>query len=162
VNPNQLVSSYEQEIAEIAGRAEEARERIKNLVSSVSSPDEAVTVRVSGGGALEGISFGDRADQVPKERLAAEIMAAVRRAQAQASQQVIAIMGELVGEDSDAMRFVREQIPDAEEPESDFAESYPGQQAMEDEPPAEPEQPRRRAAAVDDDDDYGLDSPLSR
>jgi DNA-binding protein YbaB len=166
MNPNQLVDSYQQEIAELAGRAEEARDRIKSLVGEASSPDGAVTVTVNGGGALQGISFGARADQLPKERLAAEIMAAVRRAQARASQQVLAIMGDLVGEDSAAMRFVEEQIPGAAEPEDEFVESYPGQQAQEEEPAPEPAPPprpvARRPAVADDDDDYGLDSPLNR
>jgi DNA-binding protein YbaB len=174
VDPNQIVASYEQEIAGIAARAEEAKEKIKNLNGTASSPDGAVTVTVNGGGALQNISFGREADDLPRAQLAAAIMTTARKAQAQASQQILAIMGPLVGEDSDAMRFVKEQIPSPEEPEDDDgyappADTYPGQQALEDEPapapppPAAPQPPRPpRARPLHEDDDYGQDSPLTR
>ena len=166
MDPNQIVASYENEVAELAGRAEEAKERISQLSGTASSPDGAVTVTVGGGGALRNVSFGPRADEMPKERLAAAIMATAQKAQAQASQQILAIMSPLIGEDSDAMRFVREQIPSPEEPEDDVRESYPGQQALDEEPADDPAPPPtrapRRPVADDDDDDYGLDSPLSR
>jgi DNA-binding protein YbaB len=152
VDPNQIVASYEQEIAGIAARAEEAKEKIKNLSGTASSPDGAVTVTVNGGGALQDISFGREVDDLPRAQLAATIMTTARKAQAQASRQILAIMGPLVGEDSDAMRFVKEQIPSPEEPEDDYgyrppADTYPGQQALEEEPappPAAPPPPRPR------------------
>ncbi|MFL6144759.1 MAG: YbaB/EbfC family nucleoid-associated protein [Labedaea sp.] len=170
VDPNQVVASYEQEIAAVAARAEEARDRIKNLTGTATSPDGAVTVTVGGAGALQSVSFGPRADELPKNRLAEAIMTAARRAQAQASQRILEIMEPLVGGDSDAMRFVREQIPSPEEPEDEVEESYPGQQALEEEPaeapeaePAPPPRPTRpRRPAVDDDEDFESDSPLSR
>jgi DNA-binding protein YbaB len=160
VDPNQIVASYEEDIAGLAARAEEAKERIQHLSGTATSPDGSVTVTVGGGGSLQNVQFGPRADGMPKERLAAEIMATARRAQAQASQQVLAIMGPLVGEDSDAMRFVREQIPSPEEPEAEFAESYPGQQALEEEPAPEPVR-RRPVGRTADEDDYAMDSVYS-
>jgi DNA-binding protein YbaB len=138
VDPNQIVASYQTEIAELAARAEEAKDRIKHIAGTATSPDGAVTVTVNGGGALRDISFGDRAEQLPKAALAAAVMATAQRAQAQASQQLLAIMGPLVGEDSDAMRFVQEQIPSPEEPE-EF-----------------------RRPPSSDDDDYAMHSQLSR
>jgi DNA-binding protein YbaB len=168
VDPNQVVASYEQEVAAVAARAEEAKDRIKNLTGTATSPDGAVTVTVGGAGALQSVSFGPRADELPKERLAEAIMAAARRAQAQASQRILEIMEPLVGEDSDAMRFVREQIPSPEEPEDEVEESYPGQQALEDEPAAAPEpvaappRPTRPRRPAVDDEDFESDSPLSR
>jgi hypothetical protein len=91
-------------------------------------------------------------------------MATARRAQAQASQQILAIMTPLIGADSDAMRFVQEQIPSPVEPEEDVEQSYPGRPAFEDEPAAEPVAPRpaRRTPSHADDDDFEQDSPLSR
>jgi hypothetical protein len=104
------------------------------------------------------------------------VMATARRAQAQASQQIIAIMTPLVGEDSDAMRFVEEQIPPSVLPE-ETAETelsdYPGGQALNEDlaerepPPPPPNKPepapvRRRPIAEDEDETFGMDSPLSR
>ena len=131
-----------------------------------------MTVTVNGGGALQSLSFGPAADEVPRTRLADLVMTTARRAQAQASQQIIAIMTPLVGEDSDAMRFVEEQIPPAEPP-AESAESelsdYPGGHALNEEDliepalPNRPEPPPARRRRIEDDDDEGFGgSPLSR
>ena len=168
MDSNQVIASYQQEVAEIAARAEEAKERIKNLTGTATSPDGAVTVTVSGAGALKDVSFGGAADRVPRAQLAGAIMAAARQAQAQASQQILAIMEPLVGEDSDAMRFVREQIPSPDvEPEDELEQSYPGAPEFDDEPSSTPPRPEQRPArprqsGVDDEDDFADGSPLNR
>jgi DNA-binding protein YbaB len=178
VDPNQVIASYQREVADITAKAEEAKEQIKNLTGTATSQDGAVTVTVSGAGALLDVSFGSEADGLPRAQLASSIMATARRAQAQASQRILDIMGSLVGEESDAMNFVREQIPSPEEPDEPEPpeelprSSYPGQQAMDDEPatppppptpaplPRPPRAPRRPVA--DDDDDFAQGSPLNR
>ncbi|MFL6124777.1 YbaB/EbfC family nucleoid-associated protein [Actinophytocola sp.] len=179
MDPKQIVDSYTQDVSALAARATEARERIRHLAGTASSQDGAVTVTVNGGGALQSLSFGPAADRVPRERLAEVVMATARRAQAQASQQILAIMTPLVGEDSDAMRFVEEQIPPAHLPE-ETAEAElsdnPGGQALNEEylaeppppnrpevPPNRPEPPPvRRRPMADEDESFGMDSPLSR
>jgi DNA-binding protein YbaB len=172
VDPKQIVDSYTQDVSNLAARAAEAREEIKHLAGTASSQDGAVTVTVNGGGALQSLSFGPAADHLPRSRLAGMVMATARRAQAQASQQIIAIMTPLVGADSDAMRFVEEQIPPADLPdESTETElsDYPGNQALNEEltePPVpnrpEPSPIRRRPIADEDEEGFGMDSPLSR
>ena len=165
MDSNQAVASYADEVAGITARAEQAKEQIKNLAGTATSPDGAVTVTVNGSGSLRDISFGERADELPRTQLASAIMATARRAQAQASQQILAIMAPLVGEDSDAMRFVREQLPSTAEPEQQAVErAYPGQPDVDDEPPGEPlsRHPTRPAPSHVDDDDFEQDSPLSR
>lgn len=167
MDPKQIVDSYTQDVAGLAARAAEAREQIRHLAGTASSQDGAVTVTVNGGGALQSLSFGPAADQVPRNRLADLVMTTARRAQARASQQIIAIMTPLVGENSDAMRFVEEQIPPSELPEEtaepDLSD-YPGGRALNEEdlaPAPEPTPIRRRPIADDDDEGFG-DSPLSR
>ena len=145
VEPNQIVASYADEVAGLAARAEEAKERIRDLAGTATSSDGAVTVTVNGAGSLRNVQFGQNARELPLEKLAAELMATARRAQAQASQQILAIMEPLVGADSDAMRFVREQIPSPiTEPDDAVEQSY------------------RAPSHTDDDDDFGQGSPLSR
>lgn len=173
MDPKQIVDSYTQDVSDLAARAVEAREQIRHLAGTASSQDGAVTVTVNGGGALRSLTFGPAADQVPRTRLAEMVMATARRAQAQASQQILAIMAPLVGEDSDAMRFVEEQIPPAHLPEEETELSdYPGGQALNEEdlapnrPEPTPNRPeptpiRRRPTADEDDEGFG-DSPLSR
>ena len=183
MDPNQIVTSYEQEIAGLAARAEEAREEIRHLSGTATSQDGAVTVTVNGSGSLQDVSFGPRADELPRAQLAAAIMATARQAQAKASREIIDIMTPLIGEDSDAMRFVRDQIPDpaeedAEEPHDRLAPSNPGGHALNEEELAGPgagqgagsgvapaaRRPTRRPAPDSDagDESFGLDSPLSR
>lgn len=172
MDPKQLVDSYTQDVSQLAARAAEAREQIRQLAGTASSQDGAVTVMVNGGGALQSLAFGPAADEMPRARLADMVMTTARRAQAQASQQILAIMEPLVGADSDAMRFVEEQIPSAEmpaEPAENELSDYPGGQALNDEDllepaPKSPEPPpiHRRPIAVDDDDSFDMDSPLSR
>lgn len=163
MDPNQIVASYTDEVAELAARAEEAKEQIKQLAGTATSQDGAVTVTVNGAGALRDVHFGQRAKEMPLPKLAAEIMSTARRAQAQASQQILAIMTPLVGADSAAMRFVREQIPSPEvEPEDEPDQSYPGAPGFDDEPPTPSRRPTRTQLSDVDNDDFGQDSPLSR
>ena len=118
MNPNELLSEYLQEVDTLAKKAEEAKRQLKQLAGTLTSEDGAVTLTVNAAGALQSLSFGPRADTMPKERLAQLVLSTSRRAQIQAAQQVTSILAPIVGEDSDAMRFVRQQIPVPEEPEA--------------------------------------------
>ncbi|WP_326837629.1 YbaB/EbfC family nucleoid-associated protein [Amycolatopsis rhabdoformis] len=105
------------DIAEIGQRAAEAQERLKRVAATATSNDGAVTVTVNTSGALQQLSFGPRADEISRSALAAAVVATAHRAQAQAAQQLHAIMAPLIGENSDAMKFLDEQIPTPEVPE---------------------------------------------
>jgi DNA-binding protein YbaB len=178
VEPNELMSEYLHEVEALAKKAETAKQQLKQLAGSLTSGDGAVTLTVNAAGALQSLSFGPKADDLPKTQLAALILATARRAQIQAAQKVTSILAPLVGEDSDAMRFVQEQIPVPAEPDEDPTTSEPQQpRAAYDEeqrdahqPPPQPPrfqppvpaapQPRVRRTA-DADDDYSA-SPVTR
>jgi DNA-binding protein YbaB len=128
VDSRQAIASYEREVADLAERAEEAKAKIRELAGTASSSDGAVTVTVNAGGALQNLTFGARAEEMPRERLAATVVATAKRAQAQAAQQITGIMAPLVGEDSDAMRFVQEHIPVPEVPDEPGAPAAAGDQ----------------------------------
>jgi DNA-binding protein YbaB len=127
VEPNELMSSYLQEVEALARKAETAKQQLKQLVGALTSSDGAVSLTVNAAGALQSLSFGPKADDLPKAQLAALILATARRAQIQAAQQVTSILAPVVGEDSDAMRFVQEQIPVPAEPDDDPGTSEPQQ-----------------------------------
>ncbi|MFI6101910.1 YbaB/EbfC family nucleoid-associated protein [Lentzea sp. NPDC051213] len=161
-DPNQLLADYEQRTAELRERAEEAKSKIAELTGSATSSDGAVTVSVGAGGALLSLSFGSKADELPKERLAALVMATAKRAQAQAVGQIAAIMAPVIGENSDAMRFLQEQVPPVEVPDEEAYAPAPQQQFVVNEEqrdeaatrPSPPPPPVRRAPAADDDTDF--------
>ena len=150
MNPNELLSSYLQEVDALAKKAEEAKKQLKELSGSLTSGDGAVTLTVNAAGALQSLSFGAKADDMPKAQLATLILSTARRAQIQAAQQVTSILAPIVGEDSDAMRFVQEQIPVPEEPQEALPTSEPQQM-----PQSRPRQVQR------DTDDYDA-APVTR
>ncbi|OAP23685.1 Nucleoid-associated protein YbaB [Amycolatopsis sp. M39] len=154
------------EIAEIRQRAAAAQEQLKHVSATATSQDGAVTATVNTAGALQELQFGSRADEMPRAALAAAVLATARRAQAQAAQQLTAIMAPVIGENSDAMKFLEEQIPEPEVPEETPPPAAPQPQffdAQDDSaapparpaaPPAPPSRPARPAADPADDDDY--------
>lgn len=159
-DPHQLLDDYEQRTAALLERAEEAKAQIAGLTGSATSSDGAVTVSVSAGGALLNLSFGAKADDMPKDRLAAVVMSTAKRAQAQAVGQIATIMAPVIGENSDAMRFVQEQIPPIDIPDDEVGEPVPRRQFVVNEEqqdatatqPAPPPRPARRPAEDDDSD----------
>jgi len=138
---------------DIARRAAEAKARLERVSATASSADGAVTVTVNTSGALQELTFGPRADELPRARLAQAVLAAAKRAQVDAAQQLTAIMAPVIGTDSDAMEFLREQIPAPELPEEEPAPprwEFTETQRETPPPPVRPARPR-----PDDDEDFG-------
>ncbi|MFI5610434.1 YbaB/EbfC family nucleoid-associated protein [Amycolatopsis sp. NPDC051903] len=167
------------EIAEIGRRAAEAQERLKHVAATATSSDGAVTVTVNTSGALQQVSFGPRAEEISRSALAAAVVATAHRAQAQAAQQLKSIMAPVIGENSDAMHFLEEQIPTPEVPEEQQPPAPEPRQFFNREddapppprppappappasgmrhpapPPTRPSRPQRPPADPSDDDDY--------
>ena len=143
---------------EIARRAAEAKARLERISATATSPDGAVTVTVNTSGALQELTFGPRADELPRARLAASVVATAKRAQVQAAQQLTSVMAPVIGPDSDAMKFLQEQIPapevpaeaQPEPPRWEFTETRQETPPPAPAPPARPARPR-----PDDDEDFG-------
>jgi DNA-binding protein YbaB len=136
---------------DIARRAAEAKARLERVSATASSADGAVTVTVNTSGALQELTFGPRADELPRARLAQAVLAAAKRAQVDAAQQLTAIMAPVIGADSDAMEFLREQIPTPELPQEEPSHrEFTGTQREPPPPPVRPARPR-----PDDDEDFG-------
>ncbi|HEX9338974.1 MAG TPA: YbaB/EbfC family nucleoid-associated protein [Pseudonocardiaceae bacterium] len=168
MEPNELMSSYLAEVEVLAQKAEQAKKQLKQLAGSLTSGDGAVSLTVNAAGALQNLSFGPKADELPRTQLAALVLSTARRAQIQAAQQVTSILAPLVGENSDAMRFVQEQIPLMPEPEPLPPTSEPQQPRYQQvTTPAPAPQPvqrprtRPRPESTDDYGDYGA-SPVTR
>ena len=154
-DPHQLISDYEQRTAALLEKAEEAKSHIAGLTGSATSSDGAVTVSVSAGGALLSLSFGARADELPKDRLAALVLSTAKRAQAQAVGQIATIMAPVIGENSDAMQFVQSQIPQIDVPDEDLDAAPPQfvvNEEQQDAAASQPPAPRPVRRPVEDDD----------
>ncbi len=158
------------EIADIGRVAAEAKARLQRIAATATSADGAVTVTVNTSGALQELSFGPRAGELGNARLAAAVVATAKRAQVEAAQQMKGVMAPLIGTESDAMKFLEEQIP---EPEIQEEPPVPGPPRWElnDErtaappqaPPAPPAPPRPRPTRPAPPDDDGFDGgPILR
>ncbi|WP_245589660.1 YbaB/EbfC family nucleoid-associated protein [Amycolatopsis balhimycina] len=149
---------------EIARRAAEAKAQLERIAATATSPDGAVTVTVNTSGALQELAFGPRADELPRARLAASVVATAKRAQVQAAQQLATVMAPVIGPDSDAMKFLQEQIPAPELPEEqpapprwEFTETQ-----RETPPPSKTPPPPARPARPRPDDDEDFGGPILR
>ncbi|MGW0516529.1 YbaB/EbfC family nucleoid-associated protein [Crossiella sp. NPDC003009] len=132
-DPMAWLDAQEARIEALQARAEQAKEALATASATATSRDGAVTVTVNPGGVLTDLRLTAKASGLGHEELAAAIMATVRQAQGRAGQQTAAIMATVVGEDSEAMDFVRENLPEPAEEDA-------------------PQPPRRRP---DDGDDEG-------
>ncbi|USX49663.1 YbaB/EbfC family nucleoid-associated protein [Lentzea sp. HUAS12] len=159
-DPNQLIEDYEQRTAALLEQAEEAKAQIANLTGAATSSDGAVTVSVSAGGALLSLSFGTKADEMPKDRLAALVLSTAKRAQAQAVGQITTIMAPLIGDNSEAMQFVQSQIPPIDvpdEPEPTAPRQFVVNEEQQDAAATQPPPPPRPARRPVEDDDTDFD-----
>ncbi|SDJ27995.1 YbaB/EbfC DNA-binding family protein [Actinokineospora alba] len=166
-DPNLVLSDYEKRVAALLEKAEEAKTQIRDLTGSATSQDGAVTVTVSAAGALVDLSFGAEAEGMPRARLAALVMATARRAQAQATQRITEIMAPIIGDNTDAMRFLHEQVPpvvvpDEPPPAAPVLRQFNEEEAAEQPPQAPIRQPRPARATDEDENDYDQGDPLSR
>jgi DNA-binding protein YbaB len=182
VDVNESSPALTMDVAELGRRAEEAKEKLQRVASTMTSKDGSATVTVNASGALQQLSFNPRAREVSHAQLAASVLATVKRAQLEAAKQVTAVMAPLIGGDSEAMHFLEEQIPEPEipaEPVDPRAEAFRPQAPA---PPAPPRgghpgpgrppappapqppqsRPVRPRPADDDDDDSGSGSILRR
>src|SRR3954452_14380570 len=149
---------------EIVRRAAEAKARLEHVSATATSADGAVTVTVNTSGALQELTFGPRADELPRARLAASVVATAKRAQVQAAQQLATVMAPVIGPDSDAMKFLQEQIPTPELPEAQPAQPRWAFTETQQQPPPPPKTPpsktppppvRPTRPRPDDDEDFG-------
>lgn len=164
---NRIVSDYEKRMAALLEKAEEAKTQIRELTGSATSQDGAVTMTVSAAGALVDLSFGAEAEGMPRARLAALVMATSRRAQAQATQRITEIMAPIIGDNSDAMRFLNEQVPQVEVPDEPppappVLRQFNEEEATEPSRPAPVRQPRPVRATDEDEHDYDQGDPFNR
>ncbi|MGB3444808.1 MAG: YbaB/EbfC family nucleoid-associated protein [Actinophytocola sp.] len=152
-DPHAIVDDLDRRTQELLQRAEQTKSDIAKVTGVATSEDGVATATVSATGALLAVSFGRAADKLPKERLAEAVMAAARKAQATAARQVTDLMTPLIGNDSDAMRMLREQLPKLEEPSPAQQKHRPVAVYNEErENPRQPPRPPRSAPAADDHD----------
>ncbi|MFS8096137.1 YbaB/EbfC family nucleoid-associated protein [Lentzea alba] len=116
MNPEQMIADLESKAQQLQQRSQQMREQIQHATSTVTAPNEAVTVRVAPNGALQHIEFSPTAMRLTHVQLSQLVMQTVQKAQIQSAEQVASIVEPEFG-GTEAMDFLRSFIPQQEEEE---------------------------------------------
>lgn len=116
MDPEAMLLTLKQEAEQLETKARQLQDELTDATATVSSPDGAVTVTLSPTGALQNISFSDKATNHRPDTLGPLVMKTVQAAQRQISDQVTKSVSQQFG-DTDTMEFVRQYMPQSE-PES--------------------------------------------
>jgi DNA-binding protein YbaB len=140
------VRSWSASVSERAARAQALSEQVARLSVSASDDEGFVMVTVAGSGVVTGIRLDERVRRWPAERIAAEVMATMRRAQASLTGRIVEVAAQTVGTESETARAVV----------ASFAKRYPA------EPPEDGNTPGGGRGPDPDDLGLGLRWPVSR
>ncbi|MCG8921406.1 YbaB/EbfC family nucleoid-associated protein [Lentzea sp. CC55] len=156
MNPEKMIADLESRAQQLQQRSQQMQEQIQQASSTVTAPNEAVTVRVAPNGALQHIEFSPAALRLTHVQLGQLVMQTVQKAQIQAAEQVASIVEPEFG-GTEAMDFLRSFIPQPEEEEQP-PPPEDGQVMREvswNAPAQKPAQPRPARPADDDEDGFG-------
>ncbi|MET9224917.1 YbaB/EbfC family nucleoid-associated protein [Lentzea sp. NPDC003310] len=117
MNPEQMIADLESKAQQLQQRSQQMQEQIQHAGSTVTAPNEVVTVRVAPNGALQHIEFSPTAMRLTHVQLGQLVMQTVQKAQVQAAEQVASIVEPEFG-GTEAMDFLRSFIPQVEEEEA--------------------------------------------
>lgn len=161
------LDKWERNATERAARFQAMNERVAQVAITESVAGGAVSATVGNNGLPTHIAMTDRVREMSPDEIAANVMAAIRKAQSRYPRALAEIMAETVGEDpaghhvlAEAERnfpapVEEEEPPAAREPRSRIGD------IEDDEPAAAPRPPRRRSPRdTGDDGDFGDESFL--
>ncbi len=118
----QRVRAWSAGIAAKAQRYEQMQQQVAEITETDTSMDGAVRVSVAASGVLTDLQLSGRACEREPDRLAAEILAGIRRAQGRLASRVAEVMAATVGDDMETVRSVvtsyRQRFPEQAEERS--------------------------------------------
>lgn len=162
----QEMASWAEQLQAKARTFTELQQRMTRLSATATSADGAVRVTVDSQGIPTELTVTDQGRGASPAQLSAQLMACLRKAQAQLSDQVQELVHDTIpGDDPDGERVVgsyRDRFPGEpeSEPEPDAGVLDVGQLDGEEAPPPPPRRPERRDD--DGDDDGWGDQPILR
>lgn len=154
MNPEQMIADLESKAQQLQQRSQQMQEQIQSASSTLTSPNEAVTVRVAPNGALQHIEFSPTAMRLTHVQLSQLVMQTVQKAQIQSAEQVASIVEPEFG-GTEAMDFLRSFIPqpDEEEPPPPPEDGQVMREVSWNQPAQKPTPPPRPQRPADDDED---------
>jgi DNA-binding protein YbaB len=106
------LDDYQHRLQDIRARAHRAQAELAGVEATATSADGAVTVVAGPGGALRRVTFSPRSEGLSRTQLGALVVDTAARAQADAARMATEALEPLVGRDSEAMRVLREHLPE--------------------------------------------------
>lgn len=157
------IAEWAKGFQEKAQRYQRVKERTEQLRLTATSPDGRVKVTVGADGAVTGLELTDKVRSMAPEEISAQIMATMRRAQADIAGEVAETMTATLGEEDAQTRSVvldqlRERFPEPAELEAEQPSAkWDFDDAEDATPETPPDPPTRRPSFEDEDDDFGPD-----
>ena len=110
MDPEQWLAHYDKRLTEIATRAKEAGERVRQVGGTVTSPRGEVEVRVGASGVLEDLTLTPAARTLESDELARLILDTTRKARHAVSAQIAGISTEYLGA-GPALEVIKQHLP---------------------------------------------------
>ncbi|MBO0849539.1 MAG: YbaB/EbfC family nucleoid-associated protein [Pseudonocardia sp.] len=111
------LEDYRHRLADIGDRARRARAELDGLTATASSASGAVTVTVNPAGALQQLSFGERADELTRPKLAEAVLDAAHKAHTAAARRSAEALEPLIG-GTEAARYLAARLSPADHDEA--------------------------------------------
>ena len=119
LDPEEWLRQQDQRIAALKAASEEATRELKSAQIERTDRDHVITVTVNPSGILMSAVFSSRAQNYSPAQLSAKLMQTYGEAARAASAKMLDIMTGVVGEDTQALNFMKEYMPDPEEDDPD-------------------------------------------
>jgi DNA-binding protein YbaB len=114
IDPEQVLRGYEDTLVEATRKSEAIREGMANLLVTERSADGQISVTVNDAGNLVDLRLGNALQSRDGAAVGQEVLRVVRAAQGRIATAVQEAMAPLLGEDSEAMRFMVDRLRGAE------------------------------------------------
>jgi DNA-binding protein YbaB len=113
---SEWLRDWEKRVAQLGEQARHAQEALRGVTGTANSASGAVTVTVTATGALQGVVFTERAEELSRPKLAEAVLEAARKAQAAVARSSADALRPMLGE-AGTERFRTEYTPPvADEP----------------------------------------------
>ncbi|GGM51251.1 hypothetical protein GCM10012275_22720 [Longimycelium tulufanense] len=114
MDQDQWLADFQARVQTLQQQSQELQENLATATTTVSSPDESVTVTVAPNGGLQNLVLGHRACEAGPARLTAMIMETVRQGQRLAAHKVAEAFAP-IGAGTEAMSMLTSHLPELDE-----------------------------------------------
>lgn len=163
-----MIENWERDAAEKAAKFQNMADQVAEVSITESVADGAVSATIGNNGIPTNIAMTDRVREMTPDEIAANVMAAIRKAQSRYPQALAAIVAETVGDDPAGRHIIATAEQNFPPPVDDEATDVLVDDStqfddIEDDDTSTPPQPPRRPSTTDnpddnDDGDFGDES----